>query len=111
MPLRQLGKAQWQSYFDRVSHTLIGKRVEIEVAGLDLGDRIGAEWLPLIGISYDPRSDVLSVALEGIEHLIRHPKQIHVDHEEDWLHSLEAVDAEGNHHIVLLKDSLRLPAP
>jgi hypothetical protein len=33
------------------------------------------------------------------------------DQELDSLHSIEAVDADSNHHIILLKDSLSLPAP
>jgi hypothetical protein len=37
---------------------------EIEVASLDLGDQIQAEWLPLIGITYDPNDDVVEVALD-----------------------------------------------
>jgi hypothetical protein len=111
MPLRQLAKAQWQAYFDRISRTLGAKQVEIEVTGLGLGHQVEADWIPLLGLSYDPKNDVLVVMAEGIEHLIQHPKQIHVDQELDSLHSIEAVDADSNHHIILLKDSLSLPAP
>ena len=110
MPLTQLARSQWQAYFDRVSSALGAKQVEIEVTGLGLGDQIEAEWIPLFGLSYDPKSDVLSVIAEGIEHRIRHPSQIHVDHEVGWLHSFEATDADGNHHILVLKDPLLLPA-
>lgn len=110
MPLTQLAKAQWQGYFDRISPALQGKQVEIEVTGLGLGDLVEAEWLPLLGLSYDPNNDVLAVIAEGVDHMIRHPKQIHIDSDADWLHSLEAIDAEGNHHIILLKDPLTLPA-
>ena len=110
MPLTQLGRTQWQAYFDRVSKAIAGKRVEIQVTGLGLGDQIDVEWLPLIGLSYDPKSDALAVIAEGAEHMIRSPRQIHIDHELDWLHSLEAIDAEGNHHIVVLKDPFLLPS-
>jgi uncharacterized protein DUF5335 len=51
------------------------------------------------------------VMAEGVEHLIQHPKQIHVDQEWESLHSVEAVDADGNRHIILLKDALSLSAP
>lgn len=110
MPLTQLAKAQWQPWFDRLSGALAGERAQIEVTGLDLGDQIEANWIPLIGISYDARNDVLSIAAEGVEHLIRHPAQIHIDHDGDWLHSMEVVDDGGHHHIVMLKDPLTLPA-
>jgi hypothetical protein len=48
--------------------------------------------------------------VNGVDHLIRDPKQIRVDHELDWLRSVEVVDAEDNHHIILLKNALELPA-
>jgi len=111
MPRTQLAKPQWQAYFDRVSRTLGAKRVMIEITGLGLGDQVEAEWIPLLGLSYDPKDDVLVVVGEGLKHLISHPRQIHVEHELDWLQSVEAIDAEGNHHIVLLKDPLSLPVP
>jgi hypothetical protein len=111
MPLTQLAKAQWQAYFDRISKALGAKQVQIEVTGLGLGDQIEADWIPLVGLSYDPKNDVLAVIAEGLDHLIRHPKQIHIDQEVDWLLSLEAIDAEDIRHIILLKDPLSLPAP
>ena len=110
MPLTQLAKPQWQDYFDRVSASLAGKRVEVEVTGLGLGAQVEADWLPLVGLSYEPKGDVLTVAAEGLQHLIRHPRQIHVDHDMDWVHSFEAIDAEGNRHYITLMDPLRLPA-
>lgn len=111
MALTQLAKAQWQAYFDRVSKALPAKNALIEVAGLGLGQQFEAEWVPLLGVTYDPKDDVLVVAVEGLEHLIRDPRQIHVDQEADSLLSFEAVDAGGDHHIVVLKDPLRLPPP
>ncbi|MCL4470114.1 MAG: DUF5335 family protein [Sulfuricella sp.] len=111
MTLTQLAKPQWQSYFDRVAKALGAKLVQVEITGLGLGDQVQAESLPLIGISYDPRNDILAVALEGIEHNIQHPKQIHVERDMESVYSIEAVDAEGEHHILLLRDPLRLPAP
>jgi hypothetical protein len=111
MALTQLAKARWQAYFDRLGAAVRATRVEIEVTGLGLGHQIEAEWIPLIGLSYDPRGDVLAVIAEGVEHLIRYPKQIHVDQELDWVNSIEAIDAEGTHHIVLFKEVFQLPAP
>lgn len=111
MTLTQLAKPQWQSYFDRVAKALGAKLVQVEITGLGLGDQVQAESLPLIGISYDPRNDILAVALEGIEHNIQHPKQIHVEQDVESVYSIEAVDAEGEHHILLLRDPLSLPTP
>jgi len=53
--------------------------VEIEVASLDLGDQVQAKWLPLIGITYDPKDDVVEVALEGLDHMIHRPREMYMD--------------------------------
>ncbi len=111
MSLSQLEKFQWQPYLDNMSRILDGKRVEIEVDALDIGAQIAAEWLPLFGIVYDPRSDIVEVALEGLDHMIHHPKEIFIDQTALELHSMEVVDAQDMHHIIKLRDPLMLPAP
>ena len=111
MPLNQLSKPQWQTYFDQLSRTLGAKLVEIEVTGLGLGHQVEADYIPLTGISYDPKDDVLGVFAERLEHVISHPKEVYVDHDLEWVHSIEVVDAEGDRHIIVLKDALRLPGP
>ena len=107
----KLEKSQWQIYFDRISKILTGKRAEIEVASLKLGDQIEAEWLPLLGITYDPKDDIIEIALEGVDHLIPKPREVYVEQEGLELSSLEIVDAEGVRQIVFLKDPLMLPGP
>jgi uncharacterized protein DUF5335 len=109
--IMKLEKSQWRGYFDRVSKALVSKRAEIEVASLKLGDRIEAEWLPLLGISYDPKNDVIDIALEGLTHLIHEPREVYIEQDGLELSALEVVDAEGSRQIVVLKDPLMLPAP
>lgn len=108
MPVTELPRARWQAYFDQVSKSLRDQRVKVEVVGLGLGDRIAADWLALDGLTYDPHDDALTVFAEGLEHHIRKPVKIHVDADLASMNSLEAVDAEGDHHIVLLSAPLRL---
>jgi hypothetical protein len=110
MALTQLARSEWQDYFDRVSKVLGAKLVELEVTGLGLGDQVEVEWLPLLGLSYDPKDDIVAVMVEGIEHNIQHPKQINVEQDIESLYSVEVVDAEAEHHILRLKDPLRLSA-
>ena len=111
MALTQLAKSGWKNYFDRVSKVLGTKLVELEVASLGLGDQVEVDWVPLIGLTYDPKSDVLSVVVEGIEHNIQHPQKIYVEQDVETLHSIEVEDTSRERHILLLKDPLRLPAP
>lgn len=65
MGLAKLNKAEGRSYCDRISRGLAGMSAQIEVMSLDSGDRTEADWLPLYGITYDPKSDVLEIAARG----------------------------------------------
>jgi len=108
--LRKLPRADWRSFFDRMSKVLLGKRVEIEVASLDLGDQIVAEWVPLVGITYDSKDDLLDVALDRANRLIRRPQDIEVEESGGELKSVAVLDAEGVRHVVRLKAPMMLPA-
>jgi hypothetical protein len=109
--LSDVPKAEWREFFDRMSKAVTGKWAEIEVASLDLGDQITAEWIPLIGITYDSKDDLLDVALDRYDHLIRHPRQIVVNQTDGSLTSVAVVDADGTKQIVNMKTPLALPAP
>ena len=111
MAVRKLEKSEWHGYFDRMSRGLLGARAEIEVASLKLGDQIQAEWAPVLGIVYDPKDDVLEMALEGLDHMIPKPREIYVDEGPLGLTSFEGVDADDVRHIVQLREPLMLPAP
>lgn len=111
MTTRKLEKQQWRTFFDGISTMLEGKEAEIEVASLRLGDQVEAEWLPLIGIAYDPKDDVLEVALEGLDHLIPKPREIYVEDGAEGLAALEVVDGDDARQIIKLRDPLALPAP
>src|SRR6195256_5713413 len=111
MTTHKLDKKQWRPFFDGVSRLLEGKQAEIEVASLLLGDQIEAEWLPLVGIAYDPKDDLVEVALEGLDHLIHHPREIYVDDDVGGLLAIEIVTTDGVSEIVKLRDPLLLPAP
>src|SRR5262245_41973178 len=111
MAIRKLEKQDWRPFLDAVSKLLEAKEAEIEVASLDLGDQVQAEWLPLLGISYDPNDDVVDVALDGLDHIIHNPREINLDIGAGGLDSLEVVDANGVKQVVKLKDQWALPPP
>jgi hypothetical protein len=111
MAIQKLEKPAWHPYFDQMSKLIIGKRAEVEVAALNIGDQIEAEWLPLMGIVYDHKDDLVEVLMDGLDHLIRKPAEIYVDYGPTGLVSIEVVDADGVKQIVKLRDPLMLPAP
>jgi uncharacterized protein DUF5335 len=109
--LTKLDKSEWQRFFDTVSKALIGKTAEVEVTSLDLGAQVEAEWLPLIGVTYDRKNELFEIALEGVDHLIHKPREVYVDNAPLGMVSFEVVDGEGRRHIVQLRDPLMLPSP
>ena len=106
---RTIARAEWRQFFDSVADALVGKRVEIEAASLDLGDQIVAEWLPLLGVSYDSRDDLLDVALEGLDHRIPRPNDIRVQEGPNGIETIAVLTSDGTKQILHLKDPLMLP--
>jgi hypothetical protein len=105
-----LSKAAWPRFLERLSRELVGKRAEIEIASLEIGDQIEADWLPLFGIAYDPKNDLIEIALEGVDHLIRNPVRLAVECDWPIVSSIEIVDREGAQQIIRLRDPLMLSA-
>jgi len=105
-----LERSRWQTYFDHLSRVSVGKSVELEIVELDLGDQVEAKWLPLLGVAYDPGDDLVEIALEGVDHLIRRPREIFIDDDGALaLSNLMIVDGEGRRHIAQFRDPLMLP--
>ena len=102
-------RAEWTYYCERISSALEARDAEVEVASLDLGDQVETDWLPLLGITYDPEDDIFDIAMDGLDHIIEHPQQLRVDGVPGALNALEITDEDGNQHIVKLRDTLALP--
>ncbi|RMG30613.1 MAG: hypothetical protein D6721_03405 [Gammaproteobacteria bacterium] len=105
----RLEKDRWEGFFDRVSRVLEGEQAEIEVAGLDLGDQLETEWVQLLGITFDPKDDLVEVALAGVDHLVRHPREIDVEEDGTLIRSILVRDDAGHEHIIRLRTPLALP--
>lgn len=58
------------AFCDFLSDALVGKHAEIELASLALGSQIEAEWLPLQGIVYDSKDDIVEIALDGLDAIV-----------------------------------------
>jgi hypothetical protein len=102
-------QSEWRRFFDRMSTGLLGKWAEIEMASLELGDQIIAEWIPLLGITYDAQDDLLDIALDRANHVIRHPREILAEETVTGLISVAILDENGATQVVRLKQPLMLP--
>ena len=111
MAVQKIDKPNWRAFFDWLSQGLVGARAEIEVASLALGDQIEAAWLPLLGITFDDKDDVLEVALEGVDHLIYGPREVWADPSVGEMMSFEVIDDRGVSQIIKLRQPLMLPSP
>ena len=107
---RTIAKAEWRSFFDTVSNELIGKRVEIEAASLDFGDQIVAEWVPLLGITYDPHDDAVQIALTSLNHVVRRPEEVYVQEGAHGVETIAVQTADGSKRILRLKEPMMLTA-
>lgn len=111
MKTERIDRSAWHSYLDAISKQLEGKQAMVEVAALGLGDQIEAEWCPLLGIVYDPKDDLVEVALEGLDHMVRQPAEIYAAFGDAGLAALEVVQSDGTRQIVRLREPLMLPRP
>jgi Family of unknown function (DUF5335) len=105
---RVIARTEWPRFFDSLSNVAVGKRIEIEAASLELGDQIVAEWVPLLGITYDSRDDLLDIALTGLNHLIRRPREIYVHEGPQGVEIVAVVSEDGVKQVLRLKDPLML---
>jgi Family of unknown function (DUF5335) len=105
-----LSKAEMRELFHRLTQQLAGERAEVEIASLHLGDQFEAQWVPLLGLSYDPGDDAIAIVLEGIDITIAKPREIYLDGADNQWTALDIVDADGVQHIVQLKEPLLLPS-
>jgi len=104
--------AGWQSVFDAFSKSLDGRRVEIEVVGIAIGDQIPVEWAVLHGLNYDDKEDVFWVYFDAgdkdVEHAIPHPREILTRIGASGLEEVIVVDADGVKQFIRLRPSLML---
>jgi hypothetical protein len=105
-PVRELRRGEWVRFCDGVSRALVGKVAEIDIVSLQLGDRVEARWLPLRGITYEPKTDAIEVAVDGVAHLIREPREIHLDETERGLVEVIVIAADESRQSVRLREPL-----
>jgi hypothetical protein len=114
MNYHPIDKSEWHAFFDAVSRTMEGRRIEIEVLGPDIGDQIEVEWLPVNGMTYDPAADTLHVHAEDagrdIGHAIPSPREVHIELGPAGLARIVVIDRDAHTQIMRFRAPLELPA-
>lgn len=100
MTTTRLDPKEWLHYFDEASETLRGRPVSIQVMAPDMGAQFVVENTGLEGIAYDPKDRQLDITLAGLDHRIRHPRDIHVDMTPHGIASIEVTDVDGRKHVI-----------
>ena len=78
-------KKRWDGFLDQLSKGLEGRRAEISVASLDLGSQVEAEWLPFLGMTYEPHMlDVPAGQPADAETLVRRGPGVATDSVGRW---------------------------
>lgn len=105
MKSKKITKKQWQNYFDTFSIKYLKDEqpeyIEIQLLSKDIGAQQEIRWTPLRGITYDPKSDILEIQVDKMDHLISHPKEIYVNEEKDgWLTGMMVIRSDGERSII-----------
>jgi hypothetical protein len=107
----KLEASEWQSRLDELTEQHEGAPVTIEVLDQEFGDEEEVEKLPLAYLAFDPKDDVVIVAVGGrdgqypvvLRHIVGHPQGILADSLGDDRVALDIVDGDGNHTIVTIQ--------
>ena len=109
---KQIPRTDWKTYFDRYTreHLVTEGDVHdiaiVEVLLPRLGDQFEVTFEPLLGMTYDPKSNAFELLLRDIDHLVFRPAEIAVIEEDDgFISELEVVRADDVKEIVHLRRS------
>ena len=102
---RQLPQSDWKAYFDDFTKRFFKDAnpevAIVEVVSPDLGSQVAADHVRAHGATYDPRSEALEIALDGVDHLVFHPSEVWVVEEENgFVSAMEVVREDGTREVV-----------
>jgi hypothetical protein len=107
----QLAAERWVEYFDSIAGRIEGRLATIEIMSEELGDQTDVERLPLQAVGYDPKDNVLEIAVGGrgtrypvvLRHFISDPQAISIQQSEPSAPSAILVtDTDGTRTLLKL---------
>ncbi len=104
-----ISKNQWENYLNQLSKVFKDTPVEVEVAASGIFDKPEVEWLPILGISYDPKDNIVSILFENLDHIIEKPYEIKVEKDDSGIKEIDIVSEEdGTKTVLRFKTPVRL---
>jgi uncharacterized protein YuzE len=108
MAVKKIDRDQWQKYFDTFYRKYLKDQqpeyVEIQVMSESLGVQPEIQWMVLKGITYDPKSDILEIQVDKMEHLISQPEEIYVEEiDNGWLTGIEVIQRGGEKNLIEIR--------
>lgn len=99
-----LHRKEWQRALDEFDAEHQGERVTIEVLDESIGHQYEAERLPFSSLSYDPKDDMVIVAVGGdpprypvvMRHMVAHPREVQVTTRDIPEPAVRLVDQDGS---------------
>jgi hypothetical protein len=111
MKTESLAQCDWTAFFDQLSKSIVGKHARIEVRSLEIGSQVEVDDLQLFGVTYDPKSDLIEVAMDGLDHMIRGPKEVKIIRGEKGVEAIDIVNRDGQEQLLKLCEPLQLSPP
>jgi hypothetical protein len=107
---KQIPRSEWKNTFDRFTREHLAddrpETVTIEVVSPTLGDQFAAQAVRLEGLVYEPKSQVLEVVLEDMDHLVFQPTEIWAIKDDDgFLSTVEIGRADGTKELIYIHRS------
>lgn len=108
MAVKKIEKEEWQSFFDNFSKKYLKDEqpeyAEIRVLSNESGAQAETGWVPLEGITYNPKDGMLYIKVEELNRMIWNPREIYVDEDEEgWIESFEIIESDDTRDIVQIR--------
>ncbi|HEY2444302.1 MAG TPA: DUF5335 family protein [Rhizomicrobium sp.] len=99
---------EWHSYLKTLSRALNRDQAEIWLDWPDLAHEVEPVWLPLLGIAYDSKNNLIKVVLEGLHHFVQNAVSVVVEGNGASISAVKIVDGNNAQQIVQLRDPVML---
>lgn len=108
MAVKKIEKTEWQPFFDSFSKKYLRDKqpeyAEIRVLSKETGAQPETRWMPLHGITFNPKDRLLNVRVEDLNRMIWNPVEIYVDEDESgWIVSMEILESDGTKDIIEIR--------